>query len=169
MVRSYKKLSCRFIYDAENRNVSVSRLYFFNYGPLSPQKDLKSQIRTIVAQAGMNLAPTLFLPGYRKEKIEKKPTPDMLIMDNLEILMATTVDKTRGKKIGAIVDRFIKPKASTIFIHPVYPLYEPGKSMGVSGPHEEFSNIDFRIWIGGGGGDRVFAAYQSVYTKYGGP
>ena len=68
----------------------------------------------------------------------------MLIMDNLE----TSLDKARGKKSGAIVESLIKPIASTIFGHPVYSLNVPGQSMALSGPHEEFFNSDFGIWIG---------------------
>ena len=70
-------------------------------------------------------------------------------MDNLEPLLATTVDKDRGNASGAIVERFIKPIASTIFGHPAYLLDGRGFLIAVSGPHEEFSNSDFSIWIGG--------------------
>ena len=70
-------------------------------------------------------------------------------MDNLKTLLATTVYKARGNTSGAIVDRFIKPRASTIFLHPVYSIDGPGPSIAISGPHEEFFNGDFDLWIGG--------------------
>ena len=44
--------------------------------------------------------------------------------------------------------RFIKPRASAIFFHLAYSLDGPGPSIAVPGPHEEFSNSDFGIWIG---------------------
>ena len=69
-------------------------------------------------------------------------------MDNLETSLDTTVDKARGNTSGAIVERFIKTRVSTIFGHPVYSLDGPGPSMVVSGPHEEFFNSAFGIWIG---------------------
>ena len=47
----------------------------FDYVPASPQKDLKSQGRTIVAQPGMKLAPKFLLPEHRKEEIGKEPPP----------------------------------------------------------------------------------------------
>ena len=62
--------------------------------------------------------------------------------------MATTVNKARGNAFRATVWRFIKPRASTIFFQAVYSLDETGPSMAVSGPHEEFFNSAFGIWIG---------------------
>ena len=41
-------------------------------------------------------------------RLGNKPHPDVLIMDNLETLLATTVDKARDNTSGAIVERFIK-------------------------------------------------------------
>ena len=70
-------------------------------------------------------------------------------MDNLETSLAATVDKARGNSSRAIVNRFIKPRASTIFGSLEYSMYEPGSSIAVSGPHEEFFNSAYGIWIGG--------------------
>ena len=90
----------------------------FDYRPPRLQKHLKSQDRTIVAQPGMNPVPKFVLPGHSKEKFGKEPPPYVLIMDNLETLLATTVDKARDDARGSIVERFIKPRASEIFDHP---------------------------------------------------
>ena len=46
------------------------------------------------------------------------------------------------------MERFIKPRASKMFGHPVYLLYGPGPSIIFSGPYKEFFNSDFGIWIG---------------------
>ena len=70
-------------------------------------------------------------------------------MDNLETSLATTVDKSRGHENGDIVDRFIKPIASKIFVHTEYSLDGPGLSILISWPHEEFFNSGFWIGIGG--------------------
>ena len=43
----------------------------FNYRPPRPQKDLKSQDRTIVAGPGMKSVPNFLLPGNSKEKVSK--------------------------------------------------------------------------------------------------
>ena len=43
----------------------------FNYGPPIPQKDLKSQYRTIVTGPGMKPAPKFVLPVNIKEKVGK--------------------------------------------------------------------------------------------------
>ena len=59
------------------------------------------------------------------------------------------MDKNHGNTSGEIVDRFIKPRASTIFVHPLYSLDGTGTSMAVSVPHEKFFNSDICIWIGG--------------------
>ena len=91
------------------------------------------------------MALKIFLTGNRKEKVEKEKPLDALIMDNLETLLATIVDKACGKAGGSVVESFIKPIASTIFGHPVYSLDGPGPSVEVSGPHEEFFNSDFGI------------------------
>ena len=121
----------------------------FDYGPPIPQKYLKSQYRTIVAGPGMKPAPNVFHPGHSKDKTEKGIPTDALIMDNLETSLATTVDYSFSNTSGAIVERFIKPSASTIFGHPVYYLDVPGPSMEVSVPHEDFFNSVFGVWIGG--------------------
>ena len=93
----------------------------------------------------MKPKPFFFLPGHRKEKTGKEPPTYALFMDNLETLLATTVDKASGNTRGSIVESFIKPIVSTIFGHPVYSLDGPGPSVEVSGPHEEFFNSDFGI------------------------
>ena len=59
------------------------------------------------------------------------------------------MDKACGNKSVAIVEIFIKPRASTIFGHLVYFMDGPGTSVEVSGPHKEFFNSYFGIWIGG--------------------
>ena len=85
----------------------------------------------------------------QQRKSWEGPPPDPLIMDNLETLLATTFDKACGNTSGAIVEIFIKPRASTMVGHPVYFLGGPGPSIAVSGPHEKILNSDFAIWIGG--------------------
>ena len=62
-------------------------------------------------------------------------------MYNLELSLATTVDKDRWNKKVAIVGRFIKPRASTIFGNPEFSLDGPGPSIAVSVPHEDFSTL----------------------------
>ena len=47
------------------------------------------------------------------------------------------------------MERFIKRISSTMFVHPAYSMDGTGPSIVVSGPHEEFFNSDFGIWIGG--------------------
>ena len=42
------------------------------------------------------MALKIFLTGNRKEKVGKEKPLDALIMDNLETLLATIVDKARG-------------------------------------------------------------------------
>ena len=107
--------------------MEVAQYYtVFNYGPPRPQKDLKYQGKTIVAQSCMKPVPNCVLPGHSKEKIGKEIPPDVLIVDNLETSLDTTVDKACDNAIGDIVERFIKPRASTIFVHLVYKLDCPG-------------------------------------------
>ena len=84
----------------------------------------------------MKPAPNMFLPVHSKEKIGKETPPYALIMDNLETYLDNTVDKARGSSIGSIVERFIKPRSSTIFCHPLHSLDGTGQSITVSGPHE---------------------------------
>ena len=47
------------------------------------------------------------------------------------------------------MERFVKPKESTIFRYPVYLMDGPGPSIAVLGPHEEFFNSAFWICICG--------------------
>ena len=68
-------------------------------------------------------------------------------MDNLETSLTTIVDKARGNAGGSIVERFIKPISSTIFVHPACSLDGPGSPISVSDPHEEFYNSAFGVWI----------------------
>ena len=70
-------------------------------------------------------------------------------MYNLETSLATTVDKSCGNASVSIVERFIQPISSTIFDRPEKYLGGTGPSISVSGPHEEFFNSAFGIWIGG--------------------
>ena len=112
----------------------------FKYIPPIPHKDLDTQDITIVSGQGMNLAPKYFLPGHSKEKVENETPPDALIMDNLETLLKTTVDKVCGNTNGAVVDRFIKSIEPTMFVHPVYFLDGPGRSIDVPDPHEKIFN-----------------------------
>ena len=86
-----------------------------NYGPPSPHEYLNPQVRTMVSQPGMKPEQNLFLTRNSKEKTGKEPLPDVLIMDNLGKLLATTVDKAHGNTSESIVERFIKPRASKIF------------------------------------------------------
>ena len=67
----------------------------FNYGSAIPQKDLNPQDITIVAGPGMKPSPKK-LPGHIREKFWKETPPDAFIMDNLETLLAPTVDKACG-------------------------------------------------------------------------
>ena len=60
----------------------------------------------------MNPAHNFVLPGNSKDKVGKETPPDAFIMDNLETLLATIVDKSHGNTSGAIVNRLIKPRAS---------------------------------------------------------
>ena len=75
----------------------------FNYIPPRLHKDVKFQGRKIVAGPGAKPAPTFILQGYSKEKFGKETPPYVLIMDNLETLLATIVDNYRGNSTGAIL------------------------------------------------------------------
>ena len=120
--------------------MEVAQYYtVFNYVPPRLQRDLNPQYRTIMAVSGMNPAQNFVLPGNSKDKVGKETPPDAFIMDNLETLLATIVDKSHGNTSGAIVNRLIKPRASKMFGNPVYFLDGTGLSIAVSGPHEEFS------------------------------
>ena len=83
----------------------------------------------------MKPAPKNISPRAQQREIWGKNSPDALIIDQLERLLATTVDKARGNTSGFIVDSFIKPRAYTMFGHPVYSLNGTGPSFAVSGPH----------------------------------
>ena len=54
-------------------------------------------------QPGMNPAPIFSFPGHSKVKVGKELPPDALIVDNLEALLATKVDKVSGNASGSIV------------------------------------------------------------------
>ena len=74
----------------------------------------------------MKTAPKFVPTGHRKEKVGKETPLDALIMNNLKTSLATTVNKARGNTSGAIVERFIKPRASTMSEHLLYSLDVPG-------------------------------------------
>ena len=59
----------------------------------------------------------------------------MLIVDNLEPLLAPIVYKACGNTSGFLVNRFIKPIVSTIFVHMEYSLDVPGPLIAIAGPH----------------------------------
>ena len=101
-----------------------------------------------------------------KEKVGNKEPQDALIMDNLETSLDIKVDS--WEYVRVIVERFIKSRSSKMFGHPVYFIDGPGPWILILGTHEQFFNSAFGIWIG----INIFqmdAAYQSGYTKYGGP
>ena len=84
--------------------MEVSKYYtVFNYIPSRIQKDINPQDKIIVVGPGVYLAQTFFLPGKNKKKVGKEPPPNMLIKDNLEKLLAKTVDKARENASGAIL------------------------------------------------------------------
>ena len=62
-------------------------------------------------------------------------------MDKFETLLVTSVDKACGNTGRAIMKRFIKSRSSTMFVHLVYPLDEPGALIEISRPHKEFSIV----------------------------
>ena len=82
-------------------------------GPPRPQKGVKSKYRTKSTNIGVKLAPTFVIPGEIRGNVGKNL--DVLVMDNLETIFATIVDKSLGNSSGAIVKRFIKPRTSTMF------------------------------------------------------
>ena len=59
----------------------------------------------------MKPAPKFVIPGNSKDKFGKETLQDYLFMDNLEVLLATTLDKVFGNASGTIFLRFIKPRA----------------------------------------------------------
>ena len=115
-----------FIYDAENRFGSGSRLYCFQLWTPNPTEILKVPRHKNSVRDRDEAAPKLVFSGHSNEKTEKETSPDALIMDNLLTSLATTVDKSHVNTIGSIVERFIKPRASTMFGYPVYSLDGPG-------------------------------------------
>ena len=56
-------------------------------------------------------------------------------MDKLEKSLVTIVDKACGKKGGAIMERLVKDRVSTMFDHPEYSMDGPGPSIAVPGSH----------------------------------
>ena len=90
----------------------------------------------------------VFFQGTEKRKLVSN-LPQMNLSWILESLLVTTVDKDWGNVSGAIVERFIKPRASKIFGHQSYSLGDPRPLILVSGPHEEFFNSAFGIYIYG--------------------
>ena len=64
------------------------------------------------------------------------------------MLLVATVDKSRGNAGVAIVERFFKFRASTMFSHPKYSMDGTGMSIAVSCPHEEVFNSSFGVWLG---------------------
>ena len=88
-------------------------------------------------------------------------------MNNVETLLATTVDKDSGNASEDIFGKFIKPRTSRMFGHPAYSMDGTGPFISVSVPHKEFFNSAFGIWIGGE--NQMDDADQSVCTKYLGP
>ena len=91
-----------------------------------------------MAGPGVKRAPILVNPGNNEGNFGQEPPLDALIMDNLETSLETTVDKARGTSNEAIVERFIKHRASTIFVHLTYSLDGPGPPNAVSVTHENF-------------------------------
>ena len=67
----------------------------------------------------------------------------------MDTFLATIVDKSSVNTNGSIVERFIKPRSSTIFGQLEYSLDVPGQPIEVSDPHEEFFNSAFGIWMVG--------------------
>ena len=58
----------------------------------------------------MKPAPKFVLPGKAKRKLGRNPPQDVLIMDNLEISLVTTVYKSHGNTSGSMGERLIKPR-----------------------------------------------------------
>ena len=70
-------------------------------------------------------------------------------MYKLETSLATILYKACVNVGEAIGERLIKPIASIMFGHLEYFLDGPGPLIAVSGPHREFFNSAFGIWICG--------------------
>ena len=71
-----------------------------------------------MAGPGLDPETTFVPPGNNEGGVGKETPRDVLIMNNLETSLATTVDKASGNVNGSIVERFVKPRASSIFCHP---------------------------------------------------
>ena len=89
----------------------------------------------------VNPKPPLMIPGKLSCKSGQENPTDALIMDNLEISLATPVYRDSWNKSVDIVEILIKPKSSKHFGYPKYSMYEPGPTIAVSGPHEEFLTV----------------------------
>ena len=87
------------------------------------------------------MAPKFVLPGNINKQGMKETPLDALIMDNLDTLLVTIVDKACGNASGYIVGIFIKLRESTIFGHMAYSLDIIGPSIAVTGPHKDFSTV----------------------------
>ena len=77
-------------------NESGTTLYCFQIRPPIPQNNVNYKDGTIVSGKGVNLAPKPFLPGNSKEKVGKEILPDALLLYNLDMSLATTMDKACG-------------------------------------------------------------------------
>ena len=62
-------------------------------------------------------------------------------MDNLVTSLGTTMDKAPSNTSGDILERLIKPRASTIFVNLVYSIDGTEPPIAVSLPYEEFSTV----------------------------
>ena len=70
-------------------------------------------------------------------------------MNNVETLLATTVDKDSGNASEDIFGKFIKPRTSRMFVHPAYSMDGTGPFISVSVPHKEFSSGALGVCLGG--------------------
>ena len=64
-----------------------------------------------------------------------------MIVNNPDTSLSTTVNKAHGNLNRAILERFIKPRSSSIFGHPVYSMDGPGPQIAVSVPYEDFQKL----------------------------
>ena len=100
--------------------IKVAQYYtVLKYGPLRPQNNVKSQDRTIVSDTGVDLETTTFLPGNSKEKVGKEIPPICVAHGLLGNIIGRHSVQGLWEHIQSILERFIKPRASTIFGHPV--------------------------------------------------
>ena len=109
----------------------------------------------------VKLTPTLVLPGNNKVKVGQEIPPCVLIMYNLDSILATKVDKDFVNASGSIVERFIKPRVSKMFFCLEYYIYGTGPLIALSGPHEAFFNSAFGIWIG----KKYFSDERCITTR----